>query len=364
MRQLQTVIDADKRHQRAMRSALSEQAAKLDEQHTQALQQAQQAVAAAQAAAVAALEQQLGRSQQRADAAEQAASDAQRRAAEAEVAAAAAQRRAAAAEQAAEEAAAAHANPDSSGSDMLRLQLDGTQDQLAETQQRLREAEHRHAAEAAVLHSQLAAAQKQQREQAEGGAQRFSSDGKDATDEAAVAAAVQQRQQALGSEFEQALQRQQQQLLAQHAAEITSLEQVHHCVGKLFLVAADRVFTTTFIISFRSSANQDASDCGDVLSTGLHNAGLCGGCGRHAGEIRCGDAAGAGRSLRAAAGATLNCGGGTVQDVRGADQSLLGVRWSLIDLTICDPVFVAAMSRDRKGPKLTHVDLAVDETGN
>lgn len=263
MRQLQMVIDADKRHQRAMRSALSEQAAKLGEQHAEALKQAEQGAAAAQAQ----LKHQLQQVQQRADASEQTASEAQRRVAEAEEAAAAAQRRATAAEEAVHHTT----NPDGDGGNVqqrlaqteqqlaeaqqrmreveqqrmqegqapdLQLQLEGTQDQLAETQQRLREAEQRHAAEAAALQSQLAAA-REQHQQASGDVSRPAAGGRDAADEAAVAAAVQRRQNALGSEFEQALQRQEQQLRAQHAAEIASLEQVPHWQTLPFLIDKD-----------------------------------------------------------------------------------------------------------------------------
>lgn len=251
MRQLQTVIDADKRHQRALRQALSDQAATLEQQHAEALQRAREHVTADAAAATAEITLKLEAAERQAREAEQAVADAQQRAIEAEKAAEEAQRRAAAAEEAARcisaqdgggsdterqelsqqladaqrrllEAERAHAD-EAAG---LRLQLEGTQDQLAETQQGLAAAEQRHAADAAELQSQLAAAQEQQqRRQQHGSANGLVDAGGGAVDGDAVTAAVQRRQQALGSEFEQALRRLEQQLQAQHDAEITALEQ-------------------------------------------------------------------------------------------------------------------------------------------
>jgi chromosome segregation ATPase len=211
MRQLQTVIDGDKRHQRALRLALSEQEATLKQQQAEALIAAEQLAAAAQAAAVADLQQQLDTTQQRALAAEEAVAGMQQRLSQAEDAA----------------SKAAQTNDRvTSARDELQMQLQGTQDQLIETQQRLQCAEKQHAEEAELLCSQLAAAQEQQLQHTDGLDGPPSAAGKSAADEAALAAAIQQRQQALGAEFEQAMQRLEQRLQEQHAAEIASLEQV------------------------------------------------------------------------------------------------------------------------------------------
>jgi uncharacterized phage infection (PIP) family protein YhgE len=211
MRQLQTVIDGDKRHQRAMRVALSEQEAALKQQQAEALIAAEQLAAAAQAAAVAEPQQQLDTVQREAHAAREAVAQMQQRLTQAE--------------EVASRAAQSNARV-TSDRDELRMQLQGTQDQLAETQQRLQAAERQHAAEAEALRSQIAAGHEQQAQNAEGIAHHAPAASKGVIDEAAVAAAIQQRQQALGAEFEQAMQRLEQRLREQHAAEIASLEQV------------------------------------------------------------------------------------------------------------------------------------------
>lgn len=251
MRQLQTVIDGDKRHQRALRLALSEQEATLKQQQAEALIAAEQLAAAAQAAAVAELQKQLDTVQREALAATGAVTEIQRRLTQAE--------------EAASKAAQMNARV-TSDRDELRMQLQGTQDQLAETQQQLQAAEKQHAAEAEVLRTQIAAGHEQQAQNAGGKAHHAPAASKGVIDEAALAAAIQQRQQALGAEFEQAMQRLEQRLREQHAAEIASLEQVQ-CGSVQVVSMTDSVGCPLTEVQLKSL---------------LHDAGLC--------ERRCGHA--------------------------------------------------------------------------